>query len=187
MERILPTVTIKNEQYLVDLKSNQLVSANQADGVDNLSLDDFEIMVHENYQFYGYYHLLDKQMVFFDPKICELPEDVIAVVLPRASEIDPIAWAEMHGRTYDKENDGPVPDKIEAIIIPIEESDLAVLVEENRCIKHNRGLSDIENVNDVQKQDNADRKTELTAEEKEKIIGKVEKKLTRGKSKGQGM
>ncbi|WP_426672104.1 hypothetical protein ACPPVU_12820 [Mucilaginibacter sp. McL0603] len=127
---VLPKINIAGEEFVVDLRLQELRHAQSFHPV--LSLNSFEL-TSDGRHYDGYYHPVIRQLVPLDPKLTELPDSVIKIKIPNEIGLDPVGAARIYGvderellRRY------PIQRDLKAEIIPLSETHIPSLIRQNR-------------------------------------------------------
>jgi hypothetical protein len=127
---LLPKIDIHGEHFIVDLRMEELRHAMNFFPI--LSLKSFEL-AHDGGHFEAYYHPVTKQIVELDPKILELPDYVVKIIIPAEIGLDPVSAARIYGiderellRRY------PIQKDLKAEIIQLSETGVPALIQRNR-------------------------------------------------------
>jgi hypothetical protein len=134
-----PILDIAGTEYEINIGSYYWFPADHNSLVKELELSSLEVMRYDDYSHYGYYDLKRKKLVKSFPKgITEFPKDVVAISFPRLRDLDPRRFALMNGL--------PVPPgqkserKFVAKLIPLDETDLACRIDENRAMLKDKSI-----------------------------------------------
>jgi hypothetical protein len=129
-EGVLPRVNIAGEDFIVDLRLQELRHARHFFPV--ISLKSFELTA-DGWKYEAYYHPLLRQVVAIDPKLTEYPEGVIKIRIPNELGLDPVGTARAYGiderkllRRY------PIQKLMNAEMIPLSETHIPALIRRNR-------------------------------------------------------
>ncbi|MGF7080460.1 hypothetical protein [Mucilaginibacter sp. UYCu711] len=127
---LLPKIDIHGEHFIVDLRMEELRHA--VNFFPILSLKRFELDKDGDH-FEAFYHPITKQIVEIDPKILELPDQVVKIIIPAEIGLDPVSAARIYGiderellRRY------PIQKDLKAEIIPLSETGIPALIQRNK-------------------------------------------------------
>ena len=125
----LPQIEIAGTMFFIDVRLKEL----RADGLKSkISLDKLETGPDgESYRFA--YNTETKQVVEIDWKLIELPKNVVIVEIPGETKLDSYAVAIKNGLDpIVFVNDHPLEKEQKAMIIPLSETELPVMMKRNK-------------------------------------------------------
>lgn len=126
----LPRINIAGEQFIVDLRLQELRHAQHFHPV--LSLKSFNLS-NDGWKYEAFYHPVMKQVVRIDPKLTEFPDSVIKIELPNEIGLDPIGAARGYGLNMrDLLRLHPIRRELKATVIPLSETHIPALIQSNR-------------------------------------------------------
>lgn len=129
-EGALPRIRIAGEDFYVDLRLRELRHAGTFHPV--LSLKSFE-MTADGWHYEAYYHPVIRQLVALDPKLTELPHNVVKIRIPNEIGLDPVGAARLYNideRTLLRLH--PIQKSLIAEVIPLSETQIPALIRRNR-------------------------------------------------------
>ena len=129
-EGILPVIEIAGEEFVIDLRLQELRHAEYFFPV--LSLKSFEL-TNDGWNYEAFYEPVMKQVVNLDPELTEFPNGIVRIKIPNEIGLDPVATAQSYGmderallRRY------PIQKNLKAVIIPLSETEVPRLIRQNR-------------------------------------------------------
>lgn len=129
-EGVLPRIDIAGEEFIIDLRLQELRHAKNLHPV--ISLKSFDL-TSDGWKYEAFYHPVMKQVVEIDPKLTEFPDSVVRIRIPNEIGLDPVATARSYGmeerellRRY------PFQKELKAEIIPLSQTHIPALIRRNR-------------------------------------------------------
>jgi hypothetical protein len=125
----LPQIDIAGERFIVDVRLQELRHALNFHPV--ISLKSFDLASNGKYE--AFYHPVIRQVVAIDPKLTELPPDVVKIELPGEIDLDPVATARRYGiNEHMLLRRHPIQKTLKAKVIPLAETGIPALIRRNR-------------------------------------------------------
>ena len=127
---VLPQINIAGEQFIVDLRLQELRHASNFHPV--ISLKSFDL-TNDGWKYEAFYHPMMKQLVGIDPKLTEFPDGVIKIQLPNEIGLDPVGTARQYGMgERELLRRHPIQKELKAAVIPLSETNIPALIQRNR-------------------------------------------------------
>lgn len=128
---VLPMIEITEGQlFIIELEKQQLRHLENDSII--LDLKRFDLS-GDGLKYIAFYDPAKREIVNIDPRMTELPDNVVKIILPGEIGLDPVATAQMYGiNERDLLRRYPMQKEMKAEIIPLSETTIPAMIQRNR-------------------------------------------------------